>query len=247
MRPRLLMIRSPLIIVLLLLLLLPLLFQLNLVSALPTGGEIISNTTETVSPASAGSSTTAGGSFTTLVLNATTQTPRWKAYVGNVTGRFALRSAQNSTIYDWQGAYTNGEVYASRSESVSWTSISCVQNSSIASEETALNMTDVSVDSINNTFNKTMHKAFYVGTTRISNSTCRAIATYVNNASQPASESADFQEVLLQDASQSLVFAAILSPHTVGFDGKSYDFQMIVPESEYVTTPHTYYFWVELS
>ena len=44
----------------------------------PEGVTIVSNTTESPTPQAAGSITTAGGSFTTLVLNATTQTQKWK-------------------------------------------------------------------------------------------------------------------------------------------------------------------------
>ncbi len=228
------------------LLLIVALFALPLASAAPTGATITYNSTETVTPAAAASSTTAGGSFTTLVLNATTQTPRWKAYVGNVTGTFTLQNAQNYTIYDWQGSYTAGEVYASRNSSIDWSTIGCVQSSSVTAEDTALNISESSVDSINKTFNLTVHRGFYVGTTRIANSTCRAIATYLNSTAQSSSEGAKFQEVLLQDSSDKLVFTALLDPATLGFNNKPYDFQMIVPEDEYASTPHTYYFWLEL-
>ncbi len=223
------------------------LIALPLVTAAPTGAGITYNSTETVAPAAAASLTTAGGSFTTLVLNATTQTPRWKAYVGNVTGTFTLQNAQNYTIYDWLGSYTAGEVYASRSGSVDWSTVGCVQNASVTAEDAALNISEASVDSINKTFNRTVHRGFYVGTTRIANSTCRAIATYVNSSAQASSESAKFQEVLLQDNASDLVFTALLDPATLGFNNRPYDFQMIVPEDEYASVPHTYYFWVELS
>ncbi len=213
----------------------------------PTGATLIYNYTETIAPAPAGSSTTAGGSFTTLVLNATTQTPRWKAYVGNATGRFSLQNANNVTIYDWGSAYTGGEVYASRSSSWDWTSVACANATTILAEEGALNISASSVDSINRTFNLSVHRTFYVGTTRVANSTCRAIATYVNSSQQVVSENADFQEVLLQDGAGTLILAALIDPDTQGYDLALYDFQMIVPEDEYASVPHTYYFWLELS
>ena len=232
-------------VLLLALLLAPLLLPSALAD--PTGANVLSNVTETVPPAAAGSSTTAGGSFTTLVLNATTQTPRWKAYVGNVTGSFVLRNAGGSTLYDWGSSSTGGEVYASRNDSVTWTGIGCAQPAGIAAEDAALNISATAVDSINQTFNQTVHRTFYVGTQLVAHSTCRAIATYVNNASQAVDENAKFQEVLLQDASTHLVFASLIDKATVGFNGGQYDFQMIVPEDEYASTPHTYYFWLELS
>jgi len=213
----------------------------------PAGPIITYNNTENVTPAPAASITTAGGSFTTLVLNATTQTPRWKAYVGNVTGRFTLQNAANYTLYDWGTAYVGGEVYSSRNGSVDWPTIGCVQNSSIVSEQNALNFSASAVDSINRTFNRTVHRGFWVGTTRIANSTCRAIATYLNSTNQSVSENAKFQEVLLQDGGSSLIYSALIDQDTAGFSNQPFDFQMIVPEDEYSTMPHTYYFWVELS
>lgn len=213
----------------------------------PTGATIVSNTTQTITPAAAGSSTTAGGSFTTLILNATTQTPRWKAYVGNVSGSVGLRDANNQSIYDWGTTSTGGEVYASRNNSINWAGITCAQNSTIITEQTALNHDYTDVDSINNTFNTTTHREFYVGTTQIVASSCRAIATYVNNAAQTVDENADFQEILLQDDTNITIFTTLLDQDTVGYDGNTYDFQLIVPEDETADPPSTYYFWLELS
>lgn len=216
------------------------------VLATPNGVQILSNTTDIIPSQPAASSTTAGGSFTTLILNATTQTPRWKAYVGNVTGKFLLRDASNSTIYDWNITAVAGEIYTSRNSSITWTSIQCAQNSTIAVEQTGLNITGTKVDSINLTFNTTTHKKFYVGTKLVSNSTCRAIATYVNNSRQAATENATFQEVLLDDT-QSLVYTTILENKAQGYNNGLFDFQLIVAESDINPTPSTYYFWAELS
>lgn len=217
---------------------------MNMLAA-PEGTTIISNTTEYAPISSAASSTTLGGSFTTLVLNTTTQTPRWKAYVGNVTGKFTLDDANSNTIYDWSALSFTGEVFASRSNSVSWSSIECSQDSLIVAEHTALNMTSLQVDNVNRTFNDTIHASFWVGTTFFSQSNCRAIATYLNNTRQTPDVNADFQVVLLDDTSN-LVFAALLENDVLGFDNNPYDFQMIVPESDQQVTPQTYYFYTEL-
>ncbi len=228
-------------------LLLALLFS-SFAAAAPTGATIVSNVTETVSPAAAASSTTVGGSFTTLVLNATTQTPRWKAYVGNVSGSVLLRNAANWSIYSWGTATPSGEVYVSRVSSIDWSSLSCADSSAISAEESVLNHTSSQVDSINNTFNASVHRSFYVGTTQISASTCPAIALYVNGTSQESlGENADFQEVLLKDSSNALVYASLINNDQYGYNNETLDFEAIVPEDEYASTPHTYYFWLELS
>jgi hypothetical protein len=98
----------------------------------PTGATIVSNSTEYAPIVAAGSSTTVGGSFTTLLLNATTQTPRWKAYVGNVSGTFTLRDSSNDTIYDWGTASSGGEVYSSRDNSIDWSSLLCANGGAIS-------------------------------------------------------------------------------------------------------------------
>jgi len=213
--------------------------------AAPQGTQIVSNTTEYAPVGSIGSQNTTGGSFTTLILNTTTQTPRWKAYVGNVSGQFTLDDASSNTIYDWTATTFTGEVFSSRSNSVSWGDIRCAQDSLITTEHTALNMTAVQVDNINKTFNDTIHSAFFIGSTYFTNSTCRAIATYVNDAAQTPDENADFQVVLLDDTSN-LVFAALVEQDVIGFDNLTYDFQMIVPESDQQATPNVYYFYTEL-
>lgn len=212
----------------------------------PTGASILSNATETIDPAAAAASATVGGSFTKLLLNATTQTPRWKAYVGNVTSSFVLNDADNATIYDWGQAALDGEVYASRSGAINWSTIGCANDTAIAAEESALNHSATAVDSISATFNESVHATFWVGASRISNSSCYAIATYVDSAAQATSESADFQEILLMDNTLTLVWTAIVQQDTLGYANATLDFQMIVPEDEYAGTPHTYYFWLEL-
>ena len=212
----------------------------------PAGVSVLSNSTVSPTPQAAASITTAGGSFTTLLLNATTQTPRWKAYVGNVTGRFTLKDDINFTIYDWQIASIAGEVYASRNSSVTWSSIRCAVNATLVTEQNQLNITTTKEDSINRTFNTSIHRSFYVGTTLIANSSCRAIATYVNNSRQAATESATFQEVVLDDT-QKFVYTTLLQNKSQGYNNQPYDFQLIVAESEYNVNPSPYYFWAELS
>jgi hypothetical protein len=210
------------------------------------GVQVLNNVTVTAPAQAAASITTHGGTFTTLILNATSQTMRWKAYVGNVTGRFVLEDGSNGTIYDWNVATIAGEVYASRNSTINWTAAGCAQNTTLQTEMLALNHTITKEDSINRTFNGTVHRRFYVGTTLITNSSCRAIATYVNNSRQAASESATFQEILLQDG-QRMVYASLLENKIVGYNSNRFDFQIILPESDVSATPSPYYFWVELS
>jgi len=228
--------------------LLMILLSLAYVNSAPTGPQIIYNETVNASATPAASITTAGGTFTTLILNATMQNYRWKAYVGNVTGKFALQDANNYSIYDWALTAIAGEVYVSRNNSITWTQVNCSNQTNIGSEEYSLNITDSKVDSINRTFNRTIHRSFYVGSNYVSNGTCPAIATYVNGTQQTLSESATFQEILLSDRTN-IIYATLLENKVQGFNNQLYDFQLIVPDygSEAITTPVPYYFFIELS
>ncbi|MFC2135541.1 hypothetical protein ACFLTH_13085 [Bacteroidota bacterium] len=212
----------------------------------PVGANIAFNESVNVTPAPGAEIRTAGGSFTTLVLNVTQQTPRWKAYVGNVSGDLVLADGSNLKIYDWDVATITGEVYASRNDSITWGSIKCLNNSILASEESYLNISTDGVDSINRTFNETTHKFMWIGGTLIANSSCRAIATYVNDTAQAPSESATFQEVLLEDGTN-LIYATIIESDESGYDvNKTFDFQMIVAEDEFAAAPTPYYFYAEI-
>jgi hypothetical protein len=217
----------------------------SLAIAVPQGAQITSSSTENASLRSADSHVAQGGSFTTLLLNVTSQTNKWKAYVGNVTGKITLDNSRNSTIYDWTMSVVQGEVYVSRNNSVSFGSIGCADATNITQEQAYLGINASSDDSINNTFRLRIHRSFISGGTGlIANSTCFAVATFINDASQAPSESATFQEVLLSDG-RNVVYAALLENKLQGFDLSNYDFQMIVPDDPTATST-TYYFYAEL-
>ncbi len=215
--------------------------------AQPEGIGFSSNVTEEADASEASSITTPGGSFTTMVLNGSFQTPRWKAYVGNVSGKLTLDDASGSTIYDWNLASVAGEVYVSRSSSINWTEIQCLSNTTLLSEQTTLNISSDNSDNINKTFNETVHKSFLVGTKNITSSSCRAIATYISSEAQSSSEDANFQEILLEDNDNNVVYTTIIESSVSGFDDNAYDFQLIVPDNPDTDVENTYYFFAEIS
>src|SRR3989338_3598541 len=94
------------------LLLIFMLVSVAVVSQLQPEGPIISfNRSENATAKPATAITTAGGTFTTLVLNASSQNFRWKAYVGNITGSLALADSIGYKIYDWNLVTLGGEIY----------------------------------------------------------------------------------------------------------------------------------------
>ncbi|MGV8150817.1 MAG: hypothetical protein ACP5NV_03765 [Candidatus Woesearchaeota archaeon] len=218
------------------------------VNAAPAGPVItyVSNSTAAVS--SGNRSQDSKGTITILTMSLNQQDYKWKAYVGNITGGLALDDANARTIYDWSLTSITGEIYATRASSVTWANVSCVTDAIVTSEQTAMGMSVGDRDNINRTFNYTTHRSFLVGTKNITASSCKSTATYVNDAAQVISESADFQEILLRDeVSSSLIYSAMIDDNSQSYDGTStYDFQMIVAENESASIPTTYFFYVEL-
>lgn len=225
-------------------LLLSLCFLLQYSFALPAGASITSNSTDNGPTISPDGITNNRSTITTMILNAIQQDQSWKAYVGNVTGTLTLDDSDNNTIYDWTGITTaSGEVFASRSGTLDFSSVTCADAATVNTEHAAVNMTGTEVDSIRLTFNSTAHTPTTVAGTTLSN--CNMTSLYVNNVSQGQTGAADFQEFLMEEATNSLVYVAIMNDNTVGFDGSNYDFQLIVAESD-TEAPHAYYFYVEL-
>lgn len=218
----------------------------SVLSAIPSGPDIINKGVEngTVRPAT--ELTTSGGTIATLIINTTTQNPRWKAYVGNVTGKLILEDARNYSIYEWSISSVAGEVYVTRNNSINWSGIQCPNSSHIAQEEIEMKHNASADDSISNTFTLSTHSPFWTAATEFTADKCNnTLITYVNDSAQDGT--ANFQEILLWDGA-SMVYTTILENKTRGFDLGYYDFQMIVPEKGWAgpvsSTP--YYFYVEL-
>ena len=215
----------------------------SFVYAQPTGTSITPISTDSVTVNPPDNRTDDGGTINTIVIDAIQQNPRWKAYIGNITGSLTLDDSDGNTIFNWalDQAEITGEIYSSRSNSVDWGSISCAAGATITAEHTALSMSGTSVDSIANTFNETVHPTITVGTTSVDN--CPATSTFVNNARQ-AQGASDFPIVLIQDSTD-LIYTTPINPSTTGYDGTSlFDFQIILANDPADTT--TYYFYVEL-
>jgi hypothetical protein len=222
------------------------------VFALPSGPSIVNmikNETKsgagTMVNGSGGTGSTAGGYIFVMNMSASTQNVRWKAYVGNVTGKLVLEDASSSVIYDWSLSTITGEIYATRASSTpTWSSVVCANRSHIGSEEEVMQHTNQN-DNITTTFWKQAdHPAFSVGTSDISANTCNTTNTYVNNAS----DSAEFDEMILYDGTNT-IYTTILESDQTGYSGQPYDFQILIPEngSSAWDSSTAYYFYVELS
>ncbi|HLC78403.1 MAG TPA: hypothetical protein VJH92_04720 [Candidatus Nanoarchaeia archaeon] len=190
-----------------------------------------------------------GGNISTFNITATVQNPRWKGFVGNMTGRFTLDDAAGQTIFDWTLSTVTGRVYAtSNSSTIGWPTINCSNSTFLNTENTIMAHSNVN-DNITKTFNATndsfygTHNAFFVGAVSIGANSCPTLNTYISDVSQ----NTDFEEMALYSAPNT-VYATILEEDTVGYNGQRFDFQMIVPDngSAGYTSAIPYYVYVEL-
>ncbi|MBN1793060.1 hypothetical protein JW826_05240 [Candidatus Woesearchaeota archaeon] len=233
------------------------LFWVSFGYADPTGADISLILVDYGPNSTAGSRTDPGGTITTLSIDVTQQDQGWKAYVGNLTGRLVLRDSNSMSIYEWDLASSalGGHVFVSRSNSVNWTPLRCANRTDILAEDTFLGLSSSAADSINNTFNYSIHAAMVVGGTTIgtfAENSCNSTATFVNGSIQEMNVSTTkFQEILLHD-NVDLVYATFIDQDSDGFATNStnnltYDFQLIVAENKSESTGHTYYFYADIS
>lgn len=207
----------------------------------------LSNSTSTTAGIGKAQSGDRGGYITTANIDASQQNYAWKAYVGNVSGKFILEDSDQYSIYEWNMQLSAlGNIFISRNGTVNWPNINCSPTSLKESEDGNLSLNPGNVNSINKTFANKAHKQFRVSGLTYQNSTCYSIATYINDTAQVLNETAKFQEVLLSD-NTNLVYMTMIEQDKAGYNiNYTYDFQAIVGEDESKPTPTTYYFYVEL-
>jgi len=188
-----------------------------------------------------------GGFIFTINLDGISQNDRWKAYVGNVSGRLVLQDAVGWAIYDWTVASTlTGEIYATRaSTTINWPEVNCSTATNTTNEEQVINHTNNPNDNLSRTFNNTDNSEFYVGNVRIWNNTCPTTNLFVNGT---RGLNDDFEEVLLHD-DVNMVYASIIEVNAYGYRNETFDFQMLLPERGYSgwASSTAYYFYVELN
>ena len=224
---------------------------LSLIMLLSAANPVGPNSVVSVSNETKSSTTSAaffnisGGYIAALNLSATIQNTRWKAFVGWVNGKFTLDDAGGATIYDWTLSVTTGRVYSTRDGStIEWASIACADRATnLKTEEINMFHTNNSGDNITKTFQMGTHNPFWVAGHSFSANQCPTLNTYIGNVSQDT----DFEEMALYD-STSIIYATILENDLAGYDGQTYDFQMLVPEngSQGFTGATPYYLYVEL-
>ena len=215
-------------------------------TANPAGIAVVENSTDAMLVAPPDDRTDPGGTITTMVMDVLQQNPRWKAYVGNISGSLTLDDSDGRSIFQWQmGAEDlTGNLFISRSDAVAWNDIECSNQSVINQEEAFLLFDSSSVDSINRTFSSTIHNEILIGFNTIPQNTCRSTSTFVDDEAQTQS-SADFQIALLASGTD-VVYTSPITSGTTSYRGDGdVDFQIIVPDQDSIDTT-TYFFYAEI-
>ncbi|MFH1400741.1 MAG: hypothetical protein ABIH41_04425, partial [Nanoarchaeota archaeon] len=223
-------------------------FSLTIRNAIadPAGATVSYQFNTTSNGTGPGSRQDQGGYIYTVNLNTIQQNSNWKAYVGNITGALTLDDASNSTIFNWEISVTQGEILVSRNSSLNFGQLKCVNATVVASENTFFGYNTISSDNVNGTFNATNHSTIQIGTTTITQDTCPSQALWVNDTKQTPTNIALWQEVLLGDDADHLIYMAKINNDEYAFNNITHDFQLIVAENGTSSTPTTYYFFAEI-
>lgn len=212
----------------------------------PTDVMVFSSGSRQLPTVSNGTVLAQGGNVTQININALSITKTWQGYYGNVSGNIHLDDANNNTFYVWgNGTSLQGQIYASRNDTIQWTTVNCTDAAQRAAEEEYLGIAPSDGDSVMNTFNKTQHPAFNVGLRTISENSCFSTYGYVNGSTQNST----FNQILLSDEGNNTIYSTLIAYHTHGYNGQIVDFQLMVGENEHFGSagPTAYYFFVELN
>jgi hypothetical protein len=244
-------------------LLLSILFLNPFFSAAPYGASLSPLNNQTAPTGNSQSVSAIAGNVTEMDISGFSTTQSWQGYYGNVSGVIQLSDATSKVLYNWSLTAAQGEVYASLNSSVSWNNIQCFNLTAdgtynddssnrggtsqhginLTQLESIYNINSSDVDGINETFSFRNHAMFYTNNQQFSAGECWN--TKIFNSSGAGL----YDEVLLYSPdTRGVVYTSILRDNSDGFDSKTHDFEMLVPENGHGTdtsvTP--YYFYLEL-
>ncbi|MFA5857353.1 MAG: hypothetical protein WC867_08375 [Candidatus Pacearchaeota archaeon] len=236
---------------------------INLISARPNGASITGSRNTTFQTTGSATISAVAGNLTEINIYGVSISQSWQGYMGNVTGGFQLSDSDGNIFYNWSSVSINGEVYSSRNETINWNNIQCfnftaagtyaddssnkgntsLYGMNVTQLETQYNIGFDDVDGVNETFHLNDHPLFFTNSYRFDSGECP------NTRILNSTGDGIFEEVLLYSPdNQDVVFTSLLHDNAIGFDGREYDFEMMVLEdghgADVSTTP--YYFYVEL-
>lgn len=218
------------------------LLTINLVVADPGNVTITEGASERGNIASVADTTSAvAGNITHLDIDWTRLTQVWQGFYGNVSGSISLESAGGDKFYEWNATSMEGEVMATRDAVTDWSGINCTNVTHWETEEAALNIENLSIEGVNETYDTILHPEFNIGTKTFDANTCRAVRPFVSGGA-----AGSFYNVLLNTDIDTTVYVAMLAENTAGYDDAEVDFELLVPVDK-TTGLATYYFYVEIA
>ncbi len=223
----------------------------NVFATEPAGADYSNEATTTAPDDNPTAHTALAGNVTYLDIDGVTTTQSWQGYYGNVTGTIQLADSADKVLYNWSVTSPSGEVYATENGSnlVDWASIDCFD---LPTDHVALenwyNLSTHDADGVNETFlDSNTHAAFSTAGVPFTSGQCAAAYMYGSGGEGAAGT---FEEVLLTDDTDTVqvIYASLLEKYgAAGFDGETYDFEMLVLEKgKNDLTSRNYYFYVEL-
>ena len=195
-------------------------------------------------------------------------TQSWQGYFGNVTGTITLEDNGGNVLYNWSEASPEGEIYASKNDSIVWNYVQCFNftatgtygddtgnaggtsqfGTNLTILESMFNIDSDDSDGVDETFTLfgSGHNRFFTNNMEFIEGECRNTQVFSN---ADTGEDNKFEEVLLYEPSTySVIFAGLLNEDELGFDNDPHDFELLVLEDGHGTdtATDTYYFYVEL-
>lgn len=202
--------------------------------AIPNGATLTEGTPETASPAAADSVLAEGGNVTSLDVAGQSVTRVWQGFFGQVSGNLTLEDATGDQFFNWSIGTPNGTVLASRNSTIDWTTVDAVTDCDVDTDLTAQGR-----DRVSRTFeqNVTISPAIQIGTVSITD----ACQVFTHTSGSPGF---NFEEIIANATGVDTIYVSRINPDATGFDGNTYDYQMIVPDNRTAALT-TYFFFVE--
>ena len=178
----------------------------------------------------AGNSAVTAGGTTEANVSSTLSTSRWAGFYGSISANIVLADATSNWFRNWTVSDVSGSyVYASNVTNPNFASLAATTSADMSSWLTTAGASD----NFANTFNAQESQTFN-GQSVTANYTM----TY-NNAGTDT-----FKTYSLKDGSSNLIWAALAQSAVTGYNGKTVDYQLLVPVNG--ANSMTYYFYLEL-
>ncbi|MBU0979448.1 MAG: hypothetical protein KJ709_01460 [Nanoarchaeota archaeon] len=157
-------------------------------------------------------------------MNMSQMSNKWIAYVGNISGTYAIMDPAGYKLYDWQITDLTGEVYATKESGriastadlyaggiPNWAVMKCANSSMLNRETKEFNHSGSDVDRLNNTFTTANFQTptFYVGETKImdsnpdttwgTESTCSGLNLYTYSNDPGETATRNWTQIVLSD------------------------------------------------